>query len=204
MSDATVRNKQRLRRALRQRRDELTRRDERSAAICERVRGMARYHAASVLHCYLPIRSEVDTRPLIGAALAAGKRIIVPVVAGADLEHAWLTSLANEEMDIGSFGTAQPRLLQPAALGAWDMVLVPLLGFSRDGYRLGYGKGYYDRLLTATPHIPALGIAFAAQEVAHLPHEAHDIALHTIVTEDEVITVGSAGTAGAAYGTTSL
>jgi 5-formyltetrahydrofolate cyclo-ligase len=183
------RDKRVLRRELGQRRDALDQRETRSATICRRVMDMPVYRAAHALHCYLPMRSEVDTHPLIHDALAQGKHVIVPVVeAGAtELSHTRLTSLVREELVDGVFGTPQPHMLTPVPVGAWDMIIVPLLGFSRAGYRLGYGKGYYDRLLTATPGIPAIGVAFAAQEVAHLPHEAHDIPLTTIITEDEVI-----------------
>jgi 5-formyltetrahydrofolate cyclo-ligase len=65
-------------------------------------------------------------------------------------------------------------------------MLVPLLGFDRSGQRLGYGKGYYDRLLIRSTK-PAYGLAFAIQEVPALPAEEHDCPLDGIITEDEVI-----------------
>ncbi len=88
----------------------------------------------------------------------------------------------------GGFGTLVPfesaEALEPRLL------IVPLLAFDRRGYRLGYGKGHYDRALArlraAGPAL-AVGIAYAGQEVESLPVEAHDIALDLIVTDRETI-----------------
>ncbi len=182
-------DKQTLRRELRQRRDALANRSERSAAICTLVSTLALFQAAQVVHCYLPIRSEVDTRPLITTALAQGKGVVVPVV-GANsltLEHCWLTSLQPHDLELGIFGTPYPRQQQPVEPGAWQLIIVPMLGFDRSGHRLGYGKGYYDRLLASSP-TPSIGVAFATQELAELPHAPHDIPLDWIVTENEIIT----------------
>lgn len=192
--------KQVLRRHYRQVRDTLDRRAERSAAICARVAALPAYLEAHTLHCYLPIRSEVDTLPLLRDALAQGKRIVVPVVEQGKrtLTHTLLPSLAERELVVGVFGTLQPRTLCPVDDGMWDMVLVPLLAFDRAGYRLGYGKGFYDRLLALSSAstvssalsvlpVPSVGLAFAAQEAQSLPHEPHDRPLSQIVTEHEVI-----------------
>jgi len=170
------------------RRDALDDRERRSAAICALVAESLSYAAARAIHCYLPMRSEVDTRPLIADALAHGKRVAVPIVVpkAAELAHAWLESLAADALAPGVFGTFNPRDLRPATPGDWDLVIVPLLAFDRRGHRLGYGKGYYDRLLAAG-RFATIGVGFAAQEIDALPAEAHDITLDWIVTEREVI-----------------
>jgi len=180
-----------LRRESRRRRNAIPERDARSAAICERVATLSAYRTARVLHAYLPIRSEVDTRPLLLTALARGTGVVVPVVRPDvnELTHSWVASLAAEDLEVGTFGTLQPRLLQPTEVGVWDLVIVPLLAFDRAGYRLGYGKGFYDRLLTSAP-ATTVGLAFAAQEAPRIPHEPHDMPLDLIVTEDEVIAAG--------------
>ena len=170
------------------RRDVLDQREQRSVAICERMIALPSYVAARAIHCYLPMRSEVDTRPLIADALARGKRVVVPVVVpkASELSHAWLESLSADALAPGVFGTYTPRDARPAAPGDWDLTVVPLLAFDRRGYRLGYGKGFYDRLLAASP-ATAIGVGFAAQEIDALPDEEHDIALDWIVTERELI-----------------
>lgn len=177
-----------LRAAAMLRRDALNERERRSAMICARIMASPIYAAARAIHCYLPMRSEVDTRPLIADALADGKRVAVPIVVpkAAGLAHAWIESLAADTLNPGAFGTFNPRDLRPAAPGDWELVIVPLLAFDRRGYRLGYGKGYYDRLLAASS-VTSIGVSFAAQEIDLLPVEAHDIALDWIVTECEMI-----------------
>jgi 5-formyltetrahydrofolate cyclo-ligase len=194
MSNTT--DKSVLRRQSMERRDALDERTRRSVAICERIIASAEYRAARTLHCYLPMRSEVDVRALIAHAFAHGKSIAVPVVVpkANELSHAWLESLDAEALAPGVFGTANPRSLRRAAPGDWDLTIVPLLAFDRRGHRLGYGKGFYDRLL-ATLAVPTIGAAFAAQEIAALPDQPHDIALDWIATEDELI-AGRAQTRG--------
>ncbi len=183
-------SKSELRRELHQRRNRLLDRDIRSAAICERIARLTIFETAWVVHSYLPIRSEVDVKPLLISALAEGKGIVVPIVEPGDpnLSHVWLSSLQSNELEIGEFGILQPRKTRPARIGAWNVMLVPLLAFDRFGRRLGYGKGYYDRLLAVAP-CPTIGIAFATQEVDELPYEPHDRNLDWIVTEDEVIEI---------------
>ncbi len=160
---------------------------ERSAVICARLAALPIFQAAAAIHCYLPIRSEVDTRFLIDAALAAGKAVAVPVV-GNDhhLDHSWIDRLDTEAFVIGPHGTLQPRAMRPAAPGSWDLTVAPLLAFDRAGYRLGYGKGHYDRLLAQTRGV-SIGVAFAVQEEPCLPHEPHDVPLDIIVTEYDII-----------------
>ncbi|HEU5102505.1 MAG TPA: 5-formyltetrahydrofolate cyclo-ligase [Roseiflexaceae bacterium] len=169
-------------------RDALDQREQRSTAICERVIALPSYLAARAIHCYLPMRSEVDTRPLVADALARGKRVAVPIVVpkASQLSHAWLESLSADVLAPGVFGTFSPRDARPASVGDWDLTIVPLLAFDRRGYRLGYGKGYYDRLLAAGT-TPTIGVGFAAQEIAALPDEAHDVALDWVATELELI-----------------
>jgi len=170
------------------RRAALSNRAERSLRICERLAALDLYQRSLALHCYLPMRSEASTLPLLAQALASGKRVAVPVTQQGQpaLEHSWLYAL--DDLERGAFGTPQPRVLAPCDPALCDLVLVPLLGFDRRCRRLGYGKGHYDRLL-ATLHAPRVGVAFAAQEFAHIPADAWDVALDAIVTEDEVVTI---------------
>jgi len=84
-----------------------------------------------------------------------------------------------------------PSDLAPRAVP--DLVLMPLLGFDNQGTRLGYGGGYYDRTLTVLPKKPLLvGLAFAAQELAHIPREDHDVPLDMVITENGIRFFGAA------------
>lgn len=176
-----------LRRAAAARRNALSERAERSAAIVALVLGLPAYSAATAIHCFLPIRSEVDTRPLVLAALAAGKAVAVPVMGGDGvMAHSWIDGLDEAAFGRGQLGTARPRALRPARPGEWDLTVVPLLAFDRAGYRLGYGKGHYDGLLAQGAGV-TVGVAFACQEEPELPREAHDQPLDMIATEAGLI-----------------
>lgn len=191
-ADQTIAEQKRLlRREAGARRDALADRADRSATIRDRVAALAPYRTAAAIHCFLAIRSEVDTRPLVAAALAAGKAVAVPVIVGGSMAHSWITSLDAAAFAPGQLGTASPLSLSPAHPGDWALTIVPLLAFDRAGYRLGYGKGYYDGLLAQGAGL-AVGVAFACQEVPVIPREAHDQPLDLIVTEEGVIVPGRA------------
>jgi 5-formyltetrahydrofolate cyclo-ligase len=103
-----------------------------------------------------------------------------------EMSHCWVSTLDPAAFTRGALGTLRPAEMRPAAPGDWQLTVVPLLGFDRAGYRLGYGKGHYDKLLAGLD-CPAVGVAFAGLELPALPHEPHDIPLDLIVTERELI-----------------
>ncbi|MCJ8519586.1 5-formyltetrahydrofolate cyclo-ligase [Pseudorhizobium tarimense] len=138
----------------------------------------------TVVSGFLPIRSEVDLRPLMAGLRGRGARICVPVIL--DKERIEFRELLPDTklIDCG-FGTSAPgleaRVLYP------DIMLVPLAAFDRSGHRIGYGGGYYDRAIARLhdqgrdPRL--IGIAFDRQEVASVPAEPHDIRLQAVLTE---------------------
>lgn len=182
--------KRQLRQILLHRRDQIPDREARSAAICDQVALLPAFQRARAIHCYLAIRSEVDTYPLIQIALSQGKAVAVPVLGEQQkLCHSWIRDIDMADFTVDALGMPAPRVISPALPGDWDVTIVPLLGFDRAGYRIGYGKGYYDQLLSDSPTF-AIGLAFAAQEVDHLPAELHDRRLDLIISEDEVVACG--------------
>ncbi|RRR75656.1 MAG: 5-formyltetrahydrofolate cyclo-ligase [Candidatus Viridilinea halotolerans] len=176
-----------MRREAHAHRDLITDRDKRSKVIQELIENLVAYREAQAIHCYLAIRSEVETRHLIAAALAGGKGVACPLVdAQGVVQHSWLTGIDPALFTRDALGLPQPNQLSPARADAWQVTFVPLLAFDRTGYRLGYGKGYYDQILDTTQGL-AVGIAFAAQEVASVPREPHDRPLDLVVTEEGLI-----------------
>ncbi len=132
---------------------------------------------------FWPLPGEIDTRPLLQALAARGNPVCLPQTPprGQPLRfHAWQP---GAPLLPGRFGTVGPD--GPALVP--EVVLVPLLAFDRTGARLGYGGGYYDRTLAALPGRPAIGCAFAAQEVSRVPVEPTDRRLQAIATEREWI-----------------
>ncbi len=193
MSDPNdlISHKQILRRELRSRRAALTERPVRSAAIMAHVAHLDAFHRTRAIHSYMPIGSEVDSRLLIRTALAEGKTVAIPIIdTNGTLRHSWITGIEPEAFKAGPFGTLIPLHERPAWPTEWQLTIVPLLAFDRAGYRLGYGKGYYDRLLATTSSY-AIGVAFAIQEVPQLPRAPHDRRLDLLVTENGPISLTS-------------
>ena len=83
----------------------------------------------------------------------------------------------------GRFGTLHPDIDPVSTPAIPDLIFVPLLAFDREGYRLGYGGGYYDRTLAALPEARAIGYGFSCQQVEAVPHGPFDLKLPVIVTE---------------------
>ncbi|MBO0664491.1 5-formyltetrahydrofolate cyclo-ligase [Jiella sp. MQZ9-1] len=139
--------------------------------------------APAVVSGFLPIRSEIDIRPLMMGFADRRARLCVPAIVGSDLQFRELVRGAPLEPQ--GFGTSAPgadsAVLDP------ELMLIPLAAFDATGGRIGYGRGYYDRAITdlrTRGHQPLLvGVAFACQKVDHVPHEPHDVPLDLIVTE---------------------
>ena len=137
---------------------------------------------------YWPMGDEIDPRPLMETLAAGGHRLALPAIRGAGQPLDFRAWRPGDALRAAGFGTQEPlpeaEMLQPTVL------LVPLLAFDAAGYRLGYGGGFYDRslaLLRGRGDILAVGLAFAAQQVAAVPREATDQPLDLLVTEQGVI-----------------
>jgi len=133
------------------------------------------------LGVYWPFRAEFDPRPLIDAAVAAGRMVALPVVVDkkGPLEYrAWKP---GEALATGVWDIPIPEKREIVVPSA---VLAPLVGFDRECYRLGYGGGYFDRTLAALqPRPMAIGVGFAFQEIATIHPQDFDIPMEVIVTE---------------------
>lgn len=177
------------------RREALARRDalepgiriEGSIAIAERAMAIPVWADRHVLGGYLPIRSEVDPRPLMALAADRRIRLAAPAIVGSQLDFRALER--DGVLERQPFGTYAPG--EAAERLVPDVLLVPLAAFDRRGHRIGYGGGFYDRAIAALRDAGrgaiTIGVAFAAQEVSEVPDEAFDIALDWIVTESEIV-----------------
>lgn len=133
---------------------------------------------------YLPIGSELDTAPLRRALRERGCTVLLPCVVAAGAALLFRPWEEGEALVQEDFGTRAPAADIPARIP--DMLAIPLLAWSRAGWRLGYGGGFYDRSLQdlrAGGAVIAVGIGYAAQEMADLPVGGHDEPLDWIVTE---------------------
>ncbi len=135
---------------------------------------------------FASFRSEVDTEPMIRRALHSGKRIILPKVRGKELS---LFEIKDFDRDIvpGTWGIPEPGEAYPAFLHDIALIIVPGAAFDEWGNRMGYGAGFYDKLLPVFTKT-TVALAFEVQIVAHVPVDSHDIPVQKIVTEKRVIT----------------
>ena len=132
---------------------------------------------------YLASPQEIDLSPFIRKMLAMGVKVVAPRWNGETYELAVLKGLGDEHLRKGPMGILEPaeaEIVQPEDVEVW---LVPGLAFTRNGKRLGYGGGWYDRLLADIKFPLSIGIAYAFQVVDDLPSEPHDVPLAGVVDD---------------------
>lgn len=186
--------KREVRRLLRQRLAPLSpeQRHAHSLAIAQRLGELPEWRNARTLLLYLALPDEVETAALFEAAFADGKRVAVPKIidpAQRLMVPVPIRSLAAEELAQAHYGVRVPvGETEALAIESIDFAVIPGLGFSRRGQRIGRGMGYYDRFL-AQPEFRGArcGLGFEAQVLEELPSDEHDRPVDMLVTEVEVL-----------------
>lgn len=138
---------------------------------------------------YWPIKSEVDIKPLFELLRQQNYRLLLPSISQEDtLKFKEFTS--NDQLIDGAYSIKEPvaeaKIMDP------DIIFVPLVAFDKYCYRLGYGKGYYDKAIAALKNRKSfytIGVAFSNQEVDSIPHENWDQKLDVVITEKEDLVV---------------
>ena len=142
--------------------------------------------AGTIVSGYSPIRSELDPAPLMRVLAVRGAQLALPAVMARGKSLAFRAWSPGDRLTLGALGILEPS---PAAAELIpDIMLVPLAAFDRLGHRIGYGAGHYDFTLAhlrKLKPITAIGLAFAAQEIAVVPALAHDVALDYVLTEKQ-------------------
>ena len=178
--------KESLRAAMRARRlaepEEARRRS--SESVCGALASMDLKGPVAV---YLAKGAELDRSPFIRTALKTSTRLLAPRWNGSAYELAPLNGLGAADVVPGPMGILEPvRAPRPEGVCEPRTWLVPGLAFTRDGRRLGYGGGWYDRMLAgARSDAVLIGVAYAFQVVEAIPCEPHDVALSTVVCDGE-------------------
>ena len=178
-----------LRRTAMARRDALPPAERMAAALAIAERGLPVEAGPGVIVSgFSPLKSEISPLPLLRRLADAGAGLALPVVAGrgqALIMRAWSF---GAPLVSGIWGIREPPADAPELFP--DILIVPLLAFDRRGHRIGYGAGYYDMTiarLRAMKPVTAIGIAFAAQEIAAVPATPRDARLDLVLTERETI-----------------
>jgi 5-formyltetrahydrofolate cyclo-ligase len=163
-----------------------------SRTICDKFTSLPEYAAARTVMFYVDVRTEVRTRDYLATALSHDKKIVVPWChESGELELFWLKNM--EDLAIGMYKILEPkpelRLLpeRQVPVTELDLIMVPGVAFTRDGARMGHGKGYYDKLLEhARPDAPLVALAFECQLFPEIPTQEHDVFMDKIITEAAV------------------
>lgn len=202
----SAKNKAELRAAVLKKRDELTTgvAEARSRALCERLAALDVLEPYRAIAAYAPIRNEIDAGAYLANRLVANPdtQLYFPRVSGqSELDFVPVASL--DELSPGAFGVPEPEG-EPASVSEIELFLVPGVAFDRQGRRLGFGRGFYDRALAQAiqthatrgradlepprPTPVLVGICYEWQLIeGQIPVEPHDISMDVIATEEEVV-----------------
>ena len=164
---------------------------EQSQQICEQIQSQKLFQEAKTILLYLSHRQEPDLESLWAAYSQnyPKKKWGLPRCQGKDLVwHDWHPELTGTIVK-NRYGIGEPEASLPVvSVEEVDLILVPCVGCDRSGYRLGYGGGYYDRLLSQPPwqNKPTLGITFSFAYLEKLPIDPWDVPLQGVCTEQEI------------------
>lgn len=189
-SQVTVAFKNKLRKEIREKRDRIpiSDRKNRSKVIAKKFFLTDYYTKSRNILAYYPFGSEIDTSLVIIRALKNNKSIILPKVFERELKLYYLDKL-SEQLEKGEYGIMEPipRFCRPAKIKDIDLAIIPGLGFDKNLNRLGYGGGFYDRLLALIPSkTKRIALCFDIQIIDKIPTIKHDIKIDVLITESKI------------------
>jgi 5-formyltetrahydrofolate cyclo-ligase len=174
-------DKKELRARIRERKRAMTEAeiDGKSAILGLKFRASALYAQAETIYGYLPYNQEVRTVPMLQQALRDGKRVAVPKCYGDEMRFIYMEDLSLVEN--GYANIPEPIADDPVAEDKTALVLMPGMAFTKNGDRMGYGGGFYDKFLAAEPDHPTLALCYDFQMVESLPTEEYDIPVDCVL-----------------------
>ena len=158
---------------------------EKSRKIKSNLFNLESYKKSKTAMFFVSFNSEVDTHSMIKESLGK-KTIVIPKVIHHEIEPSLILDF-DSLISSGKFGIPEPIEITKIAYKNIDLVLVPGIAFDKEGHRIGYGLGHYDRFLRKVPKAVKIGLCFDFQLVDKVPREEHDVAVDFIVTDKEVI-----------------
>lgn len=161
----------------------------RSARICECATGLVSFRHADIVLLYAPIKSEIDVMPIAVSALEKGKKVAFPRCDKETRTMKFHFISSFDDFEIGAYGIREPReelpIYDPASTQGSAVCFLPGLAFDEYGYRLGYGKGYYDKFLNTYSGC-TIGITYTELIGAPLPKGKFDVPCNIMLTEKGV------------------
>ena len=174
-------DKKELRKAIKARKKAMTEEEirQRSQKLGELFRASEAYQKARSVYFYLPYNQEVRTIPMVEQALEDGKRVAVPKCYGDEMKFIWITGM--EGIEKGYMGIPEPVADGPVADDPTALILMPGLAFDKEGHRIGYGGGFYDKFLSREPDHPTVALCYEFQMLPHVETEAFDIPVDLVL-----------------------
>jgi 5-formyltetrahydrofolate cyclo-ligase len=154
-----------------------------SKKIQDRLKQVDVFKKAKKIACYYPIGSEVLTQDIMQEILGNGIEVFLPKVVGDNLSFRKIDGL--KDLEKGTFGIMEPKE-NCQEVKEMDVVVVPAIGITKNGIRLGYGYGYYDRFLS-TSNAKTITLTYSKQLVKSIPFSEKDVKIDWIVTEEKFI-----------------
>ena len=174
-------NKTELRKSIRTRKRAMTETEirEKSEALGRLFLQSEEYRNARSIYGYLPYNQEVRTVAMLEQALRDGKRVAVPKCYGDEMRFIWMEDLSLVEK--GYAGIPEPIADGPIADDETALVLMPGMAFDREGHRIGYGGGFYDKFLAREENHPKVALCYDFQMVPYLETEEYDIPVDKVI-----------------------
>jgi len=157
-----------------------------SQQIHKKLRKSKIFKDANKIGAYYPIGSEVLTQDILQEILSSGRELFLPKVVEDEIEFRKITDFSCLEK--GNFDIMEPKDDCPADNNL-DLLLVPTVGISQDGVRLGYGHGFYDKFLSKNK-VETISLIYEKQVIKKIPHSEYDIIMNWILTEDRFSEIG--------------
>ena len=158
-----------------------------SEYACNLLMQTPEFLTADIILLYFPIKNEISPLPIFDVAQKMGKKIALPLCNTENNMLSFHIINSLDEAIPSHFGICEPpKVNEEPILTERSLALVPALAFSRDGHRLGYGKGFYDKFLVNFKGISA-GFSYSELVFDEIEHENHDIPLKMLITESEVL-----------------
>lgn len=158
-----------------------------SRSITQKTLELDAIKTAQRLFIYISYGTEVDTHELIDVLQEQGKSLAVPKIIDSHKMIA-VTFTTWNDLEAGQLGILTPKNTTPMNADI-DIAITPGLGFTQKGYRIGYGRGYYDKWFAEHPVKHKFALAFEAQILDELPVDEFDIPVNKIITENQIITI---------------
>lgn len=158
-----------------------------SRQTCLELEELSRKSVVRIVHSFLPFGTEINIFPFLEYCLENQIKVITPKI----LKKPVMIHLETPDLNqlrVNKMGIRESACLL-AYEGPYDLILVPGVVFARNGYRIGYGGGYYDYFLARHPEALKIGVGFPLQLVEKLPHAAYDIPVNRLILGDQQLII---------------